>query len=234
MRGLLVSAAAISFALPALADGVLPIPDVYDWTGVYVGGQVGWAWSQTDTTTTQSTTGAFIGSGTDDRNNFRGGGQIGYDFMALPGVVVGARATLLWGASTPTTYSSATGANVSTSSSTGDIGGTVNARLGYAFGDFLPYATGGWAWADETATRTQVAGVTGLATPGTIEQEGVFRNGWNLGAGLEYRLWSNWTVFGEYRYAQFGAASVTFPLAERTDVSSTSSNTVNFGVNYKF
>ncbi len=234
MRGLLVSAAAIAFAAPALADGVLPIPDAYNWTGLYAGGQLGWAWSQTDTTTTRSTTGAFVGSATDDRNSFRGGGQIGYDFMTMSGLVVGGRATFLWGSSSTTTNSNAAGTNVSTSASGDDIGGTVNARLGYAFGDFLPYATGGWAWADGDSTRTQVVGVTGLATPGTVEQESVFRNGWNIGGGLEYRLWSNWTVFGEYRYTQFGSVSVTYPLAQRTDASSTSSNAVNLGVNYKF
>ena len=183
MRGLLVSAAAIAFAAPALADGVLPIPDAYNWTGLYAGGQLGWAWSQTDTTTTRSTTGAFVGSATDDRNSFRGGGQIGYDFMTMPGLVVGGRATFLWGSSSTTTNSNAAGTNVSTSASGDDIGGTVNARLGYAFGDFLPYATGGWAWADGDSTRTQVVGVTGLATPGTVEQESVFRNGWNIGGG---------------------------------------------------
>lgn len=235
MRTLLIAAAALVLATPAAADGLYPTAaPAYDWTGFYLGGQLGWAWSQSNTTTTRSDTGALVGSGSDDKSGFRGGGQIGYDFMTSPGLVLGARASLLWGSSTATTSTSAAGANVWTSGETGGVGGTVNGRLGFAFGDFLPYATGGWAWADGTATRTQDAGVTGLATPGTVEQQSVFRNGWNLGAGVEYRFWGNFTVFGEYRYTQFAASSVTFPLAQRMDVSTTSSNAVDIGVNYRF
>jgi hypothetical protein len=35
--------------------------------------------------------------------------------------------------------------------------------------------------------------------------DSVVRTGWIIGAGLEARVWGNWTLSGEYRYAYFGA-----------------------------
>lgn len=56
--------------------------------------------------------------------------------------------------------------------------GTLRGRLGYAFGPWLVYGTGGYAWADKQRTRTQVAGVSagGTATPGAEETRRSFRN----------------------------------------------------------
>jgi outer membrane immunogenic protein len=242
LKGLLFAAAAICFAWPAIAADlpstapppVLATPQPYDWTGFYVGGHLGWGWGRGANTVTDAATGAFLGSSSGNGTNFHGGGQIGYDFMTPSGIVVGARAVLTFNPDRSSTASNATGAYVVSSSTTDNIVGSVNARLGYALGDFLPYAIGGWAWEADNATRTQNVGVSALATPGTAERENVFESGWDLGAGLEYRVWGAWTVFGEYYYQRYPKVSVTYPLAGLTSQGSSSANVVAFGVNYKF
>jgi outer membrane immunogenic protein len=206
----------------------------YNWTGLYVGGHFGWAWSRDSFDTTNTFTGATVDTGTNNATTFHGGGQIGYDLMFPSNIVIGAVTGVSWGSASSTTTSNAAGSNVVSSSSTGGVGGNVNARLGYAFGDLLPYTTGGWAWSTGTNTRTQLVGVTGLATPGTSESANFFRNGWDLGAGLEYRVWSNWTIFGEYRYASYGSINVAYPLAGRSTNSSLTADSLTLGVNYKF
>ncbi len=243
MKRFLFATALASVALPAVAADLLypePPPPVvvaqppYNWTGFYVGGHVGWAWSSDSFVTTNAVTGATVGSGTSTGTTFHGGGQIGYDLMFPSNFLIGASTAVSWGSASSTTTSSAAGANVVSNSNTGGVGGDVNARVGYAFGDLLPYATGGWTWSTATTTRTQLVGTTGFATPGTSESANIFRNGWDVGGGLEYRVWSSWTVYGEYRYASFGSTNVVYPIAGRSTSSSLTANSLTLGVNYKF
>ncbi len=243
MKRFLLASVLASFALPAAAADLfsseppptvfVPLPP-YNWTGFYAGGHVGWVWSRDNFSVTDTFTGATVGGGTNDATSFHGGGQIGYDMMFPSNFVIGARTSVSWGFGSSTTNTSASGATVASTSSSDDVGGDVNARLGYAIGDFLPYAIGGWAWSSGTSTRTQLVGTTGFATPGTVESANVFRNGWDVGGGLEYQMWSNWTVFGEYRYASFGSVNVVYPLAGHSTNSSLTANSLALGVNYKF
>ncbi|MDB5642167.1 MAG: outer membrane protein [Hyphomicrobiales bacterium] len=82
-----------------------------------------------------------------------------------------------------------------------DSRSTLRAKLGYDFGVFSIYATGGGAM---TNLKT-----TGLATTGLGESQRQenFGFGATLGAGLVYRLTRNWAAFSEYRYADFGQSS---------------------------
>ena len=57
---------------------------------------------------------------------------------------------------------------------------------------------------------------------------GKTRIGWTLGAGLEYAMWSNWSVKLEYLYADLGKASFG-----GTDVEFKTS-IVRAGLNYRF
>lgn len=245
MKKFLLTTALVSFAVPVAAADLpssapppapmMAAPPPYNWTGFYAGGHIDWSWGHDNFTATDTATGAAVSSGSSNATTFHGGGQIGYDLMFPSNIVIGASAALNWGnGSSGNTTSSAGGANVVSTKDRDDFGGSVDARLGYAFGDLLPYATGGWSWTTGNVTRTQVVGTTNLATPGTSESSNVFRNGWNLGAGLEYRLWRNWTVFGEYRYTSFGSANVTYPLAGRAVSSTVAANSVALGVNYRF
>jgi opacity protein-like surface antigen len=230
--GILIAAPAMAADLPSAA--LPPAPAVYDWTGFRAGAFAAWAWSRNDFSSYNTLNGAFVTSGADDASTFHGGLAIGYDFMTASRLVLGASASVALGTASSSTTSNAAGTNVSTSHSADQVGGNVLAKVGYAFGDYLPYLAGGWAWSTETTTRTQLVGTTGLATPGTAEQANIYRNGWTLGGGLSYRVWGNWEVFGQYLYTKYGAINVTYPAAQRRVDSSVSANLVSLGVDYKF
>jgi opacity protein-like surface antigen len=75
--------------------------------------------------------------------------------------------------------------------------GTVTGRVGYSFGQWLPYVKGGFAAAD-AGSPLQNSPMTGF-TQSTTE-----RNGWTAGIGLEYQLSPKWSLGLEYLYTDVG------------------------------
>lgn len=96
--------------------------------------------------------------------------------------------------------------------------GSVRARLGYDAGQFLPYVTGGVAFAN--ATRTTLASDTQTYV------------GWTVGAGVEYAATDSLSLGLEYRYSDYGnktfATGGTPPSIKLTD------HQVRIGLNYRF
>jgi outer membrane immunogenic protein len=207
---------------------------VYDWTGFYLGGHLGSDWTKTDSTTVNTANGAADGSGSASRSNVRGGGQVGFDYMVPARVLIGFVASASTGDDVTTSFANAAGTNVHSEASKTVVSGSVRARLGYALASVLFYGTGGWAWTNGTATRSQVVGKTGNAIPGTIEQAAVSLNGWTAGGGLAYGFWHNWEVFGEYRYTSYHANTAAFPIAQRSTTSTTIVSSIVGGLNFKF
>ncbi len=112
---------------------------------------------------------------------------------------------------------------------------TACARIGLTADRFLWYVTGGFAWAQNQFTRTQVTGTVNGAGPGTVEtltKDGI---GYAVGTGLEYAFASHWTARFEFLAISLGTESFTFPLSARsTTAASETIGQVRFGVNYKF
>jgi outer membrane immunogenic protein len=98
--------------------------------------------------------------------------------------------------------------------------GTVRGRLGYALGNTLIYATGGFAYggvrsafsytdnatgviATKSGTTTIATGTHGTASSSTTQ------TGWVAGAGIEYKIAPNWTLKGEYQYIDLGSATAS-------------------------
>jgi outer membrane immunogenic protein len=98
----------------------------------------------------------------------------------------------------------------------------------------LLYATAGGTWNDAQSTRTQIAGTVGNAGPGTVETVSTSHIGWTVGGGVDYAFNRNWDVFAEYRYSGSPDLTVTFPVAQRSTVSTSDTNAVEVGVNYRF
>jgi outer membrane immunogenic protein len=100
--------------------------------------------------------------------------------------------------------------------------GTARARIGYAgWSNWLPYLTGGMAFGDIQAT----------SPAGSANKT---KTGWTAGAGIEYALWTNWSIKGEYLYVDLGKFDCGISCGAATDNVSFKANLVRLGVNYRF
>ena len=194
------------------------MPPIYNWTGFYVGGHVGGAFSSDNN---------FSGLTTGNTGNgrFLGGVQAGADWQFVPNWVLGAQAQYSWlsgnvGAVFP-------GGFAYTNNQRGL--GSVTGRIGYTWGPGLVYVKGGYAFSDNSE-RVTLGGV-----PIAFATSGNRSNGYTIGAGLEYMFAPNWSAVAEYQYYNFGnsnfiAPAALVPLGRFT----TDDHVVKVGVNYRF
>jgi outer membrane immunogenic protein len=189
---------------------------VYNWTGFYIGGHLG---------------GAFAGDnslqGSDAR--FMGGVQGGFDYQFAPNWVMGIEAQYSWLPNNNNNGVLFPGGTLVTSNT--DQIGSVTGRLGYTWGPALLYAKGGYAWRDGNNI-----GVTNAGVPQPFSTDGNHKDGYTVGAGLEYMFAPNWSAKAEYQYYNFG--NTTFSALSPVDIAGRSfrndEHTVKVGVNYRF
>jgi outer membrane immunogenic protein len=117
---------------------------------------------------------------------------------------------------------------------------SLRGRLGFiATPDTLIYGTGGVAWqrVGETVICNGTTGAICNFTPPTEVQQKTLL-GWTLGGGLEWKVWQNWILRGEYRYSEFQSFSPVFfansGIAEIHADIKVRSQIATFGVAYKF
>lgn len=77
---------------------------------------------------------------------------------------------------------------------------SLNARFGYAIDRTLLYATGGWSHAKYSTSMLPDSSGIGFITYDSSHT----RNGYNIGAGVEYAFTDNIIARAEYRYFNFG------------------------------
>ena len=85
--------------------------------------------------------------------------------------------------------------------------GTVTGRLGYSFGQWLPYVKGGFAAAD-VASPAQAAQIGGFS-------QGNQLGGWTAGVGLEYQITPKWSLGLEYLYTDLGSGAANATTVRR-------------------
>lgn len=186
----------------------------YNWTGLYVGGHIGYGWGDKDVSF--PVTGVATGQSVD---GFLGGGQVGYNYQ-LGTMVLGVEGDFSW---SNADGSSACGVNICASRL--DWISTVTGRLGYTWGPGLLYAKGGGAFARDHYDLS----LAGLGV-GAASQT---KSGWTVGLGLEYMLSPNWTAKAEYNYVDLGTDRLTFSNGVPADIDQ-KAHLLKFGVNYKF
>jgi outer membrane immunogenic protein len=117
---------------------------------------------------------------------------------------------------------------------------TFRGRAGWASGDFLPYMFGGLAVGRMDVSSTVSSSVirtindagggsTSFPLPqfgltSTVGKSNAFVVGWTAGLGLEYMLWGNVFLRGEWEYIQFVSVQNT----------AVTENSVRAGLGYKF
>lgn len=212
---------------PIYKAPVMMTAQPYNWTGFYVGGNIGGSWGRQD----DSIGGGVIG--TNSVNGIIGGGQIGYNWQVNQ-IVFGLETDFQGsGQKGDGSFTGAPGivpASTFTYSNKLDWFGTVRGRVGYAFDRWLPYVTGGWAYGHGSLSGAVTGGATGAGSTSADY------SGWTIGGGLEYAFLNNWSAKLEYLYVDFGnAPSVTLaPSAAVLSAGHLTDNIVRVGLNYKF
>jgi high affinity Mn2+ porin len=232
--------AAMAADLRAVMPVKAPRPaPAYDWSGFYAGGHLGVAWGSSDWSTPPNLSGSldlFQSIDTfNESGSFFAGVQVGYDYMLPNRFVIGAVAD----ASFPA-FPSLAGLSIgSVSTLTSPLNGpetymenmvyfgTVRARVGYAPGNWLFYATGGFAWAYDQLTLTQLS-------TGTANTPFLWRLGWAAGVGVEVPVAPHWTAGLEYLFTDYGSSSVTFPTLGQQFNSNFSIQELRASLNYRF
>jgi len=237
------AADAIVYQEPA---AVVVAEPTFSWSGVYVGAHAGYGWGKTEDVYNPAAPEKKLHGGF-------GGLQAGYNWQFDNNVVLGAEADVSFGSIKRNWYDTAQYSTYYTKDKIGTHG-TVRARLGYAADRFLPYVTGGLAWADlkHSVGCSDKNGLdpilfpagstscrSGTARPNFENSSSKVSVGYSIGAGVEYAVTNNWTLKTEYLYSNYGKKTVTitdpnFPAASgerrfKTDVSE-----IRVGVNYKF
>ena len=144
------------------------IPSNFNWTGFYAGGHLGVAWGSSNWTAPGVSGSLDLSQPIDtfdETGSFFAGLQGGYNYMLPNRVLIGAEID----ASFPT-FQNLAGISIGgisnfTSPTLGPesysetvlSSGTVRGRIGYAPGNWLFYATGGFAWTYDQQTLTQLA-----------------------------------------------------------------------------
>ncbi|MBT3071255.1 outer membrane beta-barrel protein [Rhodomicrobium sp. Az07] len=229
-----IGAAAIA-AIPVYADGIpasykdtAPPPPL--WTGLYVGAHLGGGWTDIDFgrnryydyTFSQTSpywydyTGGLSGSGV------FGGFTLGYNFQ------FGQCCNYIYGIeldiggwrddASKTIYIDDDRRGLDPDASTrirftnrGGFYGDITGRLGYAAGNTLIYAKGGFAWLNNSfrVGVNRENGGTGYNYDwSSTTDNGNTLAGWTVGGGLEYKWNYTWSVKAEYLYFNFGEPNV--------------------------
>jgi outer membrane immunogenic protein len=262
-------ALAALIAAPAMAADLPPHPQVYqapplvvvvyNWTGFYIGGNLGYARGRSNANTdpaffpigyfdaTSTAAISALGAQSLNSNGFTGGVQGGYNWQA-GWAVFGFEADFNYLGTTGSATASGiypccapTGFTVATSiSSTWLL--TARPRVGFAVDNWLFYATGGLAVAQ---LKGNFVFSDTFATAAESALLSATKVGWTAGAGFEVGF-GYWSLRAEYLYVNLGTASVTstnltafappisFPTNVFTNSVDLKANIVRVGVNYRF
>jgi high affinity Mn2+ porin len=236
---LILSGSAASSGSPGMpTDG--SATDPYDWTGFYVGAHVGYGTGSSSWTANSTGAPGPSISGSVDlfsrAGGYLGGFQWGYNYQTASGVVLGVETDLSFPnyLNGSATISSPLIGQASYAEAV-DLSGTVRARFGYAFGDWLAYGTGGFALTYDQLTRTQLIGTPagGVAVPGTVEFSMLARTGWAVGAGVEFGFAPNWTARLEYLFTSYGSRQEGFAQGAQVFDADLAVHEMRLGLNYR-
>ena len=227
--------------LPAAVPAYQPPPVVvaFNWTGCYVGGQIGGQWGSWTAGVEYpgvSATRAFDGT-----SSFIGGAQVGCNYQPIGSAfVVGIESDVIGAKNKFSGEVFRFGAGPDHFDATGEIGtqGSVRLRLGAAWDRLLVYAAAGLTRAQVNASHAVVRDGVG-ATIFTLESN---RNGWNIGFGFDYAFAGGWNAGLEYRYTNYGSYDYAIPagafpagfFAHTASADNISTNDVRLRLNYLF
>jgi outer membrane immunogenic protein len=189
----LAAASLVALATPAMAQTAGEVP----FTGVRVGGEVGYDHIRSGSTEDVDTT-------RDLKQSIDGveyGAVVGYDFAAGDQLRIGAEASYA-GSSAGRDFNNDQPAVFNLGNVQADRDIYVGGRIGYVTSpSTMIYAKGGY-----TNQRYSLTGSDGTVA---LSQK-LDTDGWRLGAGAEFAVGRNAYVGAEYRYSKYGKGEVDF------------------------
>lgn len=215
-RHLVINTAAALLSLlgagSASADGPRPylvgasdLQGQADWSGFYIGGKLGGAWSD-DISWTQNpnvfTNGGAVPPGTKASFSASGvdGGIIGGGNLMVGHWVFGLELSYS-GVDLSQTITSPFFPATDTFTTEINQLGTIEGRIGYAFDHYLVFGKGGWAASNAKITLTNAAtGVTASSDD--------FIDGFTIGGGVEFLAGSNFVLGLEYDFVDLSIGNV--------------------------
>ncbi|WP_426407621.1 carbohydrate porin [Bradyrhizobium ganzhouense] len=225
--GSTTSAVLATCSLAAAADLPASMPikasvpaGLYDWSGFYVGGQVGYG-------------GGSLGPGTNpvpeqavffphSLTGMIGGFQAGYNLQLPNRAVLGVESDVWF--TGPVDLPKLDSAPFNT---TLEYTATARGRIGYAFGTLLPYVTGGLAWGH---TRVNINADDGSRLSSRLLPHA----GWTAGIGVEMAVGGNWTTKIEYDYIELARRTYGLGDAMLPDLNvDPRIHAIKVGLNYK-
>ena len=237
-RLLLTSAAAV--ALVAYAAGVqaadmavkapppVYMPPPFNWTGFYVGGNIGVG------AVTGTINDAFFNTHSVGGNaDFIGGGQIGYNWQFSPNVVFGVEWFFdgISGNQRSITFVGPVTGDLITASASADWVTTITGRIGFTgptADHWMFYVLGGGGW-----LQTQAA-IADLTVPASFSATNT-HGGWVAGAGVEWAIAQNWTIKFEYQYLGLDNLGIGgIPREGLSNVRDANFQMGTVGINYLF
>jgi len=214
-------AADLPRSFPVKAPPLQTFVPLFNWTGFYLGGNIGYGWSDGDGTITAGVvSGPYSGSG----NGVLGGVQAGFNWQMgnwVWGIEADFQASGVKGS-----VSGVAGAAVFNGEQKVPWFGTIRGRLGYAFDRTLIYVTGGGVYG-----RSELNGTSNVIVgPYSVSQD--FWT-WTVGGGVEQALWaSRWSAKLEYLYI---STPDNLAIPPNTAVTGDINNhIVRVGMNYRF
>jgi len=214
-----------------------PVAVAPDWTGFYVGGNIGGGWgnrsvdySPNDPASVSLFSAAVQGgppSASFTSSGVLGGLQLGYNHQFNRSWLIGIETDFDWsgikGSGTTAGISGVIGPFSNTVDEHIKWFGTVRARLGYLpTPNLLAYATGGFAYGKVERTGSydmgpgggvaSIGGFSAVCVPNAtcfLGSSSRVAAGWTVGGGLEYAAWQKWTLKAEYLYVSLDAKSIT-------------------------
>lgn len=197
------------------------------WVGPYVGLQAGYIWGDADTSSYWEDGSEAFSLNDFNVDGWAGGIFAGYNWRVSNNILLGIEGE--WN------YVSADDTIMEGSSQEGygskveqTWDASLRLRAGMDMGDYMPYITGGIAWAGVESH--------GYTTWGYTDDQDETLTGWTLGAGVEKKINENLIARIQYRYSDYGDATWTIDPGNDVDTGKIeySAHMLTVGVSYRF
>jgi outer membrane immunogenic protein len=225
-------APAFAADMPTKGPVYRPVDPMFNWTGFYAGGNVGYGWGKSDVTNVSTNDIAFFPAGGGESihpKGWVGGGQLGYNWQTgqlVTGLEASYSASGMKKVLSNVSYLDPTATLIATSKIR-DIT-SATAKIGIANNRWLAYVDAGYARANVPLNLHRTAGGAALEVFASTSQ---WYNGWTVGAGVDYAIAQNVSLGISYNYYDFGTQTQTTTRLPLSAGGATTSNRVSATAN---